>query len=147
MVYTSYWWWFGAWFLIVLHTWSFPKIYPQIIHFNGIFHYKPSISYGFPMVSYGFPMVWGTSHWMITRGTPPRKSPHETTIQSLQPSCAAESVLFLPWQNVASSGKEGNISIPGWLSILNIYRKNGRRMGNRSKKTAGNMRKHTSKWL
>ena len=36
-------------------------MYPQIIHFNGIFHYKRSIL-GF---SYGVPMVWGTAFKLL----------------------------------------------------------------------------------
>ena len=51
------WWWFRWPFCIErdgwkgLVTWLFPKLgYPQIIHFNRVFHYKPSIL--------GYPYFW-----------------------------------------------------------------------------------------
>ena len=35
----------------IVNTWGFPKmVYPQIIHFNRVFHYKPSIL--------GYPYFW-----------------------------------------------------------------------------------------
>ena len=54
----------GCWVLVnttILRTRRFPGVYPQIIHFNRIFHYKPSITWG--ALIYGNPhmMKWFTA--------------------------------------------------------------------------------------
>ena len=73
--------------------------YPQIIHFNGIFHYKPSISGFFPWFSCGFRMVWGS----------PLKHSKGTNFPS---DGSPISIFLLVWKNIYLED-HSSVFIPG----------------------------------